>query len=295
MPLLWLVVPTATQAAAFPGVGVGAIPDGGVCPSAGADLDVTFGVSGLTSPVADVDVAITLTHGWVGDLTVLLIGPDGFPHQVFGRTGEVQGPGCFGDSSDLAGTYVFDDSAPISPHWWDEADARGASEPLAEGSYLSSLSGGEGQTENPPLQTHFWGAFTGMPPEVANGTWILRIRDWASSFTGSVTAASLAINEDCESWILGGGSTTGMSGYAACGSILLVNHTVEGPSGELTLTSGSQIGLGDDFVVETGGRLHLVNDTGVNPLMAALEVSALLGDLDRLEAIEASGHSERNP
>src|SRR5262245_40615867 len=69
-----------TPEAVFPGTGTGAIPDspaGG--PTCGdytaAPLNISFAVTGMSAPLNDVRVNMTLTHTWVGDLKVTLLSP----------------------------------------------------------------------------------------------------------------------------------------------------------------------------------------------------------------------------
>src|ERR1044071_9613201 len=75
---------------AFPGTGVGNIPDG-LSPTPGdfgPPLQVSFNVSGLTGPITDLYVAMTILHTYLGDLEVLLFPPSGAnPFVLFSRVG----------------------------------------------------------------------------------------------------------------------------------------------------------------------------------------------------------------
>ena len=74
----------AGPAPSFPGVGVGAIPDGtSPCwnpgTSAGGPRDVTFNVTGLTGSPTSVAVNATFgspNHTFMGDVTAILIAPN---------------------------------------------------------------------------------------------------------------------------------------------------------------------------------------------------------------------------
>src|SRR5213594_2565681 len=125
-----LLVP-GVSAQVFTGSGPGAapwgIPDGG--PNGpgdwGSPLNVTFNVSGLTAPVGNVSLSITLNHTFMADLDAVLIPPVGSganPFVIFSLTtvkynnlGSLTGGGnaSFGSDSfgTTPGTYVFKDNA----------------------------------------------------------------------------------------------------------------------------------------------------------------------------------------
>jgi subtilisin-like proprotein convertase family protein len=183
----------------FPGSNFGAIADGTTNCSAGtgngAPRDIAFAVSGITGAVSAVEVSVTFgtpIHTFVGDLTATLIAPDTVTSKVlFGCTGSTTATG-FGDSSDLAGPYVFKDTAaaPPSGGWWQEATVQAATAALSSGSYRSTDKGGAGAV-NPQPPTTINTAFTGVAN--ANGTWILRVVDGGAGDTGGITAASLTL------------------------------------------------------------------------------------------------------
>ena len=83
--LAWVVSCAAgsVHAADFVGTNLGAIPDNNP-----AGIDVTFPVSGMSAPLGDVSVSMTLNHTWAGDLEATLIAPNGKARRVlFGRLG----------------------------------------------------------------------------------------------------------------------------------------------------------------------------------------------------------------
>ena len=98
----------------FPGTGTGAIPDGPAgCGTGSGELNVVFHAfeSGMPQRgLSDVRVTgLQIAHQYVGDLTVMLIAPNGASRVLFGRTGATSTG--LGDSSNLFGTYSFADDA----------------------------------------------------------------------------------------------------------------------------------------------------------------------------------------
>lgn len=287
-----LFVPTGPSWAAFPGSGVGAIPDGsGGCGGTyGTPLDVTFSVTGLTSPVADVDIAIDFAHTWIGDVDAVVVAPNNDTHVLFSRTGAITAGGC-GESSDANGAYTFRDEAS-GTNWWDEA---ASNNPLDPGDYKTTEPGGAGQSDPAP-ETLLFEAFSGLPAAIANGTWTLRLRDGSPGDTGSVTAASLAINQDCLSLVLVNDTVTDTQDWAACYVIELgLNFAVMGPGGNLTVTAGAAVILSDGFHVGIDGTFTAANDSGLSPLDAALEESRLMGEAAGKEAGSAESDLDQIP
>ena len=183
--------------AASPG-SLGLIPEttANGCNAYGENRDVTFNVSGVSEPITNVAVSMTLNHGAVGDLSVVLFSPDGVGNTtLFERTGSTA-PNYFGSQSAAIGAYTFSDAAPASPSWWGAAAATPAGEVIPSGSYRISI---PGEQPSPPagnslLLTPIWASyFAGTPSP--NGTWTLRFRDKCQIYIGSVSAATLALNE----------------------------------------------------------------------------------------------------
>lgn len=163
---------------------VGPIPDGpvSVCQNAGAPRDVTFTVAGVQGTVQTVEVTITLTHSFVGDVVARLIAPNGTGHDLFGYTGATASSQA-GDNSNLGGTYTFTDST--SGLWWSAAQFVGPSTPLSSGSYRTSARGG---SLVPGAPTSMNAAFYTVAP---NGTWTLRLTDGCSGDTGSASIPAI--------------------------------------------------------------------------------------------------------
>ena len=162
--------------AGIPGTGTGAIPDN----QPGTPLEISFDGSGLSGDVESVGIDMTVNHSWVGDLEVTLVSPAGTEHTIMSRTGSTSGTGA-GDSSDLDGTYGFNDGA--TGDWWAEAAAQGGAAALTPGDYRTTANTSDVATE---LDTTYAG-------EESTGTWVLRTTDNASGDTGDVTAANLYV------------------------------------------------------------------------------------------------------
>ncbi len=172
-----------SPAATFPGSGTGAIPDRGSAgcgPPAGAPLDITFNVTGLSGAPTDVSLDMTATHSWVGDLDVSLIAPGGAPSFViFGSTGSTTATGC-GSASDLGATYTFNNTGVAT--WWSLAN------PFPAGTYRTTTIG---DAPSGGTATDLNAAFAGVANP--NGTWTLRVTDAGGGDIGSVSAANLTI------------------------------------------------------------------------------------------------------
>ena len=186
----------AVPAATFSGTGVGSIPDGtSPCwnpgTPAGGPLNVTFNVTGITGSVSSVEVTPTFggpNHSFMGDVTAILIAPNGASHTLFGHTLATTAT-AFGDSSDLGAAYTFSDNAPAQPNggWWQASNTAGAAVVMPTGTYRTTASGGAGAV-NPQPPTSMNPAFTGVAN--ANGTWTLRVTDNCAADTGAVSAAT---------------------------------------------------------------------------------------------------------
>lgn len=180
----------ASPQVAFNGTGVGPIPDGpsANCQTPGAPLNIQFAVSGLTANVQSVNVSITMTHSWAGDVVATLIPPAGGNGlTLFSYMGySVNSSG--GDSSDLGGTYVFTDSVPNTQTLWKAAVAAPTTSSIIPGgSYRPA------ETGDPATGTSLNATFGGLTPAQANGNWTLRLTDGCIEDTGSVSAAVLDI------------------------------------------------------------------------------------------------------
>jgi uncharacterized repeat protein (TIGR01451 family) len=187
--------PAAALTVAVDGSGTGNIPDspgaGGFdCGVAGAPRVITFDVSGVSGTLTDVELTISGTHPYIGDMGVTLIAPDSTAHVIFSRllaavaTGN-EAAAC-GDGSDFGGPYTFTDQASASL-----AVAANAvlNMPVPPGSYRTATAGGvPGGSQNSLMTPVFAGVAD------LNGTWTLQVVDWGQFDTGSISAASLTLS-----------------------------------------------------------------------------------------------------
>lgn len=166
------------------GTGTGSIPDN--APS--TPLEISFNITGASGSTNNVELSMTATHTWVGDLRVELFAPNGTSHVIFSRTGQV-GTGV-GDSSNLGGEYKFSDAA-TGTGWWEAAAIGGTNDIIPPGAYRTTAAGPQTTAGTSPA-TNMNAAFAGVSNP--NGTWVLKISDFASGDTGAVSAACLKIN-----------------------------------------------------------------------------------------------------
>lgn len=173
LPLLWL--PAHAAAETHCGNGPSSIPDG-----TGAIVSWTVDVpdDGQSRVVTSTQVMLQVSHPWIGDLTCLLIAPDGTTVQLFDRPGMPDGGwigpwGCGGDDIDC----MFDDTA----------DA--AAEDTCSLDMIPVLSGNLRPGE--PLS-----GFTGGTPA---GEWTMHVVDHSSIDAGTIDQFCLTLETapDC--------------------------------------------------------------------------------------------------
>lgn len=164
---------------------LGAIPDGpsSTPQSAGSPRIVRFDVPAGRGAVTRVSVRMTMTHPFVGDLSVRLFAPASRAHTIFGYTGAVTGASV-GSSYDLDGSYRFGDAAPRG--WWNAATF-GGNGVVPSGLYQTSEHGGVGANGHNTLIDP---VFAGLP---SSGTWTLSISDGRRGDVGSISSAELTI------------------------------------------------------------------------------------------------------
>lgn len=123
---LAFVGPTTASAQTFSSGPINlAIPDGSA-----AGVTAIINAPGSTGIISDLDVRINANHTWVGDLIFRVTSPDGSMVTLLDRPGIP--PGFFGNSSNLNGSYLFDDDAMAS-----FPEAAGGTD-VAPGSYRSA-------------------------------------------------------------------------------------------------------------------------------------------------------------
>ncbi len=134
----------------------------------------TMNVAGLTNPVTKVTVTLNnLTHSWLADLDVLLVGPGGQKLMLMSDAG-TEAPG--GTPANNV-TLTFSDTAPTGI-------SQGAS--LVSGTYTPTDFGADDNLPGPaparPYGTAL-SAFNGINP---NGNWMLYVADDASGDSGNI-------------------------------------------------------------------------------------------------------------
>jgi subtilisin-like proprotein convertase family protein len=182
------------SASTYTGTNTGAIPDGGSpTPTCGVPRDVQFSVAGFPGNVGSTSVSFTMTpqHGWIGDLQVSLIAPNGTSHLLFSRIGANTATDV-GDNANLDGTYVFNDLA-AGNIWTSAASSPGLGFDIPPGSYRTQAAGPFVNDSPGPALTSMNGTFVAVPPASVNGNWILRFQDCSTGNTGTVSAASLTL------------------------------------------------------------------------------------------------------
>ena len=188
-----LVLGSAMHAAlavpvSFPGTNTGPIPDNDLV----TGRVVNFAVSGLAGPLASVELSVDLTHTYAGDVTATLVAPGGAARLVvFGRIGTGRGS-TFGDGSNFGGTYVFSDLG--RPDLLPALEAITDTAVLASGTFRTISRGVPGRSTAGGCPTSLRGAFAGLTPAQANGTWTLVLTDAFPSDTGSIGAATLTLD-----------------------------------------------------------------------------------------------------
>lgn len=199
--VLGLALCSTAGAVNFAGTNTGDIPDaptgGDACGrgnEGGTPRVVSFEVSGLQSNVQTIGLTMNITHPYRGDLVVKLNAPGGTPSKViFAHTGTTVADGC-GNEKPVNGLYRFYDTAPYNNSgnntlgdWW-----RSTQNPTLPGDYRASTPGGDNQGGIPVALSV---GFTGLTPEQANGTWTLTLLDTGDGDSGSISAATLYVNE----------------------------------------------------------------------------------------------------
>ena len=178
----------AVNAADFAGSGVGAIPENNP-----AGINVTFSVSGIAMPIKRVQLTLTLTHTYIGDLEATLTSPGGIAHLlILGRIGSNSTNGN-GFPSNLGGKYTFDDSGG---DLWVAAGAPLTSTNTVPPSRYRTSTGGTILSSHGGCATSLAGAFGGLSGTNTNGTWTLKIADRATGDTGSISSAILTVLDD---------------------------------------------------------------------------------------------------
>lgn len=177
--LLLLAGPAWTQQVTFTGTGNLPIPSGAPGQTVGItqSLCAVSGVGILGSCVTIDNVEIDLTHTWVGDIGILLIGPGG---QILDLS---TGNGVAGNNytntvfTDQAGDFITAGAPPYTGSFRPEGRATTLNAPY---------------TNAPPLGTHtFANTYNGLN---ADGNWTLYINDYVPGDIGELISWSITFN-----------------------------------------------------------------------------------------------------
>ncbi len=175
-------------------------------------------VSGISGPITDVNVTVSISHGRMSDLTVYLIGPDNTTVALFA--------GLSGSNMTNA---VFDDQAA--------GDIASGSAPYS-GTFRPS----------PGLLA----AFNGKAGSAVNGTWKLKVVDGVVSQSGTITGWSITLTSGAErATITNSDGTYSLDGVVYGSQKVRVSATEYVPVAPVTgreLTVGGNI-AGQDFSI----------------------------------------------
>ncbi len=142
-------------------------------------VNLAIPVSGLTTAISKVTAAVKITHSFVGDLTLTLIGPDGSTAVLSdGRGGAAVNFGNGTCPATAANATVFDDAAANSI-----AVISVTTSPPVPAPFVASF------RPETPLSV-----FVGKAGASANGTWTLRATDSFAGDGGTIDCVTLTIN-----------------------------------------------------------------------------------------------------
>jgi subtilisin-like proprotein convertase family protein len=148
----------------------------------------------LSGTIEDLDISISMSHTWIGDLEMVLESPDGLAQLViFARTG-VNSVTPSGGNSKLFGSYLFNDHSELD--WWNGSlEAIGTT--LPTGGYRTSTRGNVNSRYG-GCNTLLNGAFAGLTPDQANGVWTLKVSDHLGGDVGVIEKVELIIKQGSE-------------------------------------------------------------------------------------------------
>jgi hypothetical protein len=185
--LLSLASAVSAVPVSFNGTNTGAIPDNDP-----AGRTVSFAASNLSGEITSVEVSLSLTHSFSGDLTAVLTSPSGIARMVlFGRLGTTRTL-LAGTTANFGGTYIFSDHG--RPDLQPALQALGDASVLPSGTFRSLSRGAPGRSDAGGCPTSLRGVFGDFSAPELNGTWTLQINDQANLDTGTVTAAVLTMD-----------------------------------------------------------------------------------------------------
>jgi len=175
----------------FNGTNTGVINDND---PVGRNVTFTVQPGDVTNSLRKVQVRMTLSHSQIGDLKATLFSPDNRARLVlFGRTGIKRNGVAGGDTTNTVGNYIFSDDS--GNDWW-ATSAQNLSGTLPPGTYRTSTQGVV-NTFHGGCTSWLEGAFAGLTPAQATGTWTLNIADLSASvnFGQQISEATLSLDD----------------------------------------------------------------------------------------------------
>jgi len=166
-------------------------------------LERTFTVPAgqITAGISSIMVGLDVAHGYVGDLTVELVAPNGTTATVLSRpgkgtgtsatTGATYGQYLNGYPGNLFGLYYFQDSYTGS--LWTAASSVATTANVAAGNYFASSTVNAGATDGTKVLLN--SAFSGLTPAQVVGTWTLRIKDSVNGDVGTLGRGRIELYE----------------------------------------------------------------------------------------------------
>lgn len=230
--------------------------------------DLTFSVSGITGPLSDVRLAISLNHSYSGDLTATLVAPSGQARTIFSGAGGSTSLGTPNDgditTDGVSATYAFADDAPLSPSFHEAGLAAATETP--PGTYRASNTSQNNILISP--------TFANATP---NGTWHLTIEDVTDPDQGFVSAATLSLT---------GGTATTCGGFPVTQIGTSGNDNLEGTNRRdvVSLGEGDDTFVGkkgNDVVCGGPGNDIIYGNTGKDRLYGEAGNDALFGGKNR--------------
>jgi surface protein len=150
--------------------------------SAASVYPITFNVNGITNPIDSVTLTLNnYSHGYVGDVGMLLVAPDGRYSIITGRKGSI---------NSISGTVYV---STLSNNLWDG---------YSVGTYLNDPQAYSNILFDSPSPNQFIAGqssqnitifLTDTPGVYANGVWNLFIQDFSLDNSGSLLSASITI------------------------------------------------------------------------------------------------------
>ncbi len=134
--------------------------------------------------ISDLNIQLALSHSWVGDLTIILTGPDGITSVTLLDQPGAPSPSAFGYNANLSADtpIVFDDEGTVA------AETMGSQ--CGSTDLVIGVDCNAGESFIP---TELLSLFDGMSTK---GEWILSITDAATGDTGSLRSFNFIVSTD---------------------------------------------------------------------------------------------------